>query len=122
MSAKPPTPVGAPHPPFPVRVHLLVIQLANLQAKPVAKQENAHPMKAWSCQLKLIFVMTGAEEFHFESSSRSRTGCISGVGGRRILKANLSGHLNSRRNIHQFWVACLYGMAPIFVWFASINR
>jgi len=35
----------------PVRVHLAVMRLAGLKAKPDARQENAHPMKAWSCQL-----------------------------------------------------------------------
>ena len=31
----------------PVPVHLLVIWLADLKAKPVANQENAHPMQDW---------------------------------------------------------------------------
>jgi hypothetical protein len=35
----------------PVRVHVLVIRLADLKAKPVASHENAHPFNAWSCQL-----------------------------------------------------------------------
>jgi hypothetical protein len=35
----------------PVPVHLLVIWLADLKAKPVANQENAHPMRAWSCRI-----------------------------------------------------------------------
>ena len=36
---------------FPVRVHVFVICLAGLKAKPDANHENAHPMQAWSCQL-----------------------------------------------------------------------
>jgi len=36
---------------FPVRIHLFVIQLADLKAKPVAKQANAHPMQDWSCRI-----------------------------------------------------------------------
>jgi hypothetical protein len=31
----------------PVRVHLFVIRLAGLKAKPDANQENAHPMQDW---------------------------------------------------------------------------
>jgi hypothetical protein len=36
---------------FPVRVHVFVISLAGLKAKPVVNHENAHPMQDWSCQL-----------------------------------------------------------------------
>src|SRR5208282_2436513 len=36
---------------FPVRVHVLVIQLADFKAKPVANHENAYPMQDWSCQI-----------------------------------------------------------------------
>jgi len=30
---------------------LIVIRLADLKAKPVANQENAHPMQDWSCRI-----------------------------------------------------------------------
>ena len=42
---------GNPWEKFPVRVHLFVIRLADFKAKPVANQENAHPMKDWSCRI-----------------------------------------------------------------------
>jgi hypothetical protein len=35
----------------PVRVHVIVMRLADLKAKPDANHENAHPMQDWSCQI-----------------------------------------------------------------------
>jgi len=36
---------------FPVRVHVVVMRLADWEAKPDANHENAHPMQDRSCQL-----------------------------------------------------------------------
>jgi hypothetical protein len=36
---------------FPVRVPVLVMQLAELKAKPDANHANPHPMQDWSCQI-----------------------------------------------------------------------
>ena len=35
----------------PFRVHILVICLAELKAKPDANHANAHPINDWTCQL-----------------------------------------------------------------------
>ena len=36
---------------FPIRVHVFVMRLADLKAKPNANHANAHPMRAWSCRI-----------------------------------------------------------------------
>jgi hypothetical protein len=36
---------------FVVRVHVLVIYLADLKAKPDANLTNPYPLQAWSCQI-----------------------------------------------------------------------
>ncbi len=36
---------------FPIRVHVFVMWLADLKAKPNANHANAHPMRAWSCRI-----------------------------------------------------------------------
>ena len=45
-----PSPPGT-SPKTPVRVPVLVIQLADLKAKPDANHANAHPSHAWSCHI-----------------------------------------------------------------------